>query len=121
MVLIPALAFVGWQIYIDARFGTNVLKSSPGLRPPFANVVDEVRRSLHQDSPAGAAWDIAYLLGLIFILLLLGDEWGDSRFGAPLFITLLLAGLEQRDRLALRICVLAAALTALIPVALGGG
>ena len=148
VVLIPALAFVGWQIYIDARFGTNVLKSSPGLRPPFANVVDEVRRSLHQDSPAGAAWDIAYLtlavaglgaavrlvlrranaasiaallLGLIFILLLLGDEWGDSRFGAPLFITLLLAGLEQRDRLALRICVLAAALTALIPVALGGG
>ena len=87
--------------------------------------VNEVRRSLRQDSPAGSAWDIAYLtlavaglgaavrlvlrranaasiaallLGLIFILLLLGDEWGDSRFGAPLFITLVLAGLEQRDR-----------------------
>jgi hypothetical protein len=148
VLLIPTLAFVGWQIYIDARFGTNVLSSSPGVRPPLKNIVDELRRSFRQDSPLAVLWDVSYLalalagliaaitlvirrvssvttaaflFGLIFILLLLGDEWGDSRFGAPLFVTLLLAGLEMRARYAVRICVLAAALTALIPLALGGG
>jgi hypothetical protein len=148
VVLVPTLAFVGWQIYIDARFGTNVLASSPGIRPPLQNVIDEIRRSVNHDAPAATAWDIGYLVlavaglaaavaivarritdasvaallfGATFVVLLLGDEWGDSRFGAPLFITLLLAALEERARLALWICVLAATMTALIPTALAGG
>jgi hypothetical protein len=148
VVAIPAVAFVGWQIYIQLRFGSNVLKSSPGILPPFKNVVDEIRRSLNQDSPLASLWDIAYLslavagllaavtlavrrltdasaaavlFGVLFVVLRLDDEWGGSRFGAPLLVVLLLAGLDRRARPVLWICALAAALTALIPSALGGG
>jgi hypothetical protein len=54
-------------------------------------------------------------------LLLFSDEWNDTRLSTPLFALVLLVGLEQQDGLAVRVCALGVALTALIPIALGGG
>jgi hypothetical protein len=50
----------------------------------------------------------------------LGDVWSDARLSAPLFVLLLIDGLHQGNRYAVRIGAAAAALTILIPFAIGG-
>jgi hypothetical protein len=104
-----------------------------------------VRRALRSGSVVSSAWDLAYLglmlagLGaavalarrsvsapviaaLLFSLSLLvltfGNDWSYTRLSAPLFATLLLAGLERRARPAIAVCVAVAALGALVPLAI---
>jgi hypothetical protein len=147
-VVVPAIAFLGWQVYIDSRYGGNVLSTAQSMMVPFDNFLQEARHALRQDAPLEGVWDLCYLAltlaamavavrlawrrvtaaslaAVLFAasltLLLFSDEWNDTRLSAPLFVVVLLVGLEQRDRLAVRVCALAAALTVLIPVALGGG
>ena len=147
-VVVPAVAFLGWQAYIDSRYGGNVLSTAQSLTVPFANFVAEARHALRQDAPLEGAWDLCFLTltltamgagvrlvsrrataaslaALLFAasltLLLFSDEWNDTRLSTPLFALVLLVGLEQQDGLAVRVCALGVALTALIPIALGGG
>lgn len=116
--------------------------------PPGRDFRDEIRRSVHDDPGPAAAWDIAYigllivaiaaalltlrrgllaptmaalLSGAVVSVVYLGDQWGISRYGAPVFGALLIAGLRTGLRGPLRICALAALLTLLVPVVIAGG
>ena len=145
VVILPAAAFIAWQAYIDARYGGNVAStSSASYLPPFVGVIDEVRHALADGSRRDTAWDLAYLglmaagipaaialvrqkssaagiaaalFGLSLLVVVFGDPWSYTRLSAPMFAALLLAGLQQRNRLALLICAAAATLTVLMPFA----
>ncbi|HET9102799.1 MAG TPA: hypothetical protein VFN55_05545 [Solirubrobacteraceae bacterium] len=93
--------------------------------PPFNDVKAEIQRSAAQDSPAMTAWDVIYmalvigatlnvitllrrapraasitalLSGLIFGIIFLGDQWGVSRYGAPVLGAAVIAGLQLGRR-----------------------
>lgn len=143
--VVPGLAFGAWQAYIHVRYGGSTAAPGTAYQLPFVGVVDEVRRALRSGSVVSSAWDLAYLglmlagLGaavalarrsvsapviaaLLFSLSLLvltfGNDWSYTRLSAPLFATLLLAGLERRARPAIAVCVAVAALGALVPLAI---
>jgi hypothetical protein len=147
VVLLPFAVFAAWQLYIDLRYGANVsgTASSP-FSSPGQNVVDEVRHAIHADLGSGA-WSLAYLtvmlVGMLASVLAVvrrvtaasltavlfaaslsfttfGDAWSYGRLSAPMFAALLLDGLEQRRRGLLRLCVVAAAFSPLIPLTLRG-
>ena len=117
---------------------------------PGVGLVTAVTELLDQ-APKEAAWDLAYLLlcvaavvaaiaavrrdrgpealfcvGQAAIVALLGevfwiDHWSFTRVTAPLFASLLLAGVSSRNRSAIAISCAAAVLTLLIPAALNTG
>ena len=144
-VVMPAAAFLGWQLYIHTLHAPSAAATGLPLFPPFNDFVVEIRRVLHQDSPLQACWELAYialtvagivvafsllrrgtsapvvmgpLVALYLPVVAFGDQWGLTRYTAPLFLVLLLAGLEQRSRAALTISAAAAGLTALIALVL---
>jgi len=145
VVVVPAVAFLSWQAYINVRYGGNVAGTSPLAWPPFEGLVDELRRVVDEASLRGAAWELAYLglvlaalgtaaalvvrrriiaaslaallLSLSLLIQMFGDHWSYTRLTAPVFAALLLAGLELRSRFALGVCVASAALTAFVPLA----
>jgi hypothetical protein len=145
-VVIPVAVFLAWQVYIHARYSAAAAAASSPLLP-FKDFVDEVRYALAHDSPAGALWDLVYLLlilagmgaavalvvrrisaptiaaalfALSLTVIVFGDQWGDTRYSAPLFATLLLGGLELGSRRATAICAVAAGMTLFLPVAIVG-
>ena len=143
VVVLPALAFLGWQAYVDARYGANVAGTSLAFLPPFQGVVDELRHAVHDPSARNTAWELAYLgvmgaaiaiavagawrvtaegvaaalLGLTLLVLVFGDPWSYTRLSAPMFAALLLDSLERRRGWALAVCAAAAALTVVAPFA----
>ena len=143
-VAIPAVVFIAWHAYLDARYGGNLASSSLAFAAPFRGAWDEVRHAVHDPSARNIAWDLAYLalmgagilvalartwrgvtasgvaaglFGLLLLVLVFGDQWSYTRLSAPMFAALLLSGLERRDRLALGVCAAAAGLTVLAPLA----
>ncbi|HWF72491.1 MAG TPA: hypothetical protein VG186_04055 [Solirubrobacteraceae bacterium] len=145
VVLVPAAAFIAWQVYIDARYGSNVTStSSASYQPPFVGLIREVRRTFTLGSRRDILWDLAYLalilagitaaialvrekvtvaavaavaFGLSLLVVTFGDSWSYTRLSAPMFAALLIAGLQQRRRPVLLICAAAAVMTALVPLA----
>jgi hypothetical protein len=145
VVIVPALAFIAWQAYIDARYGASVTgTSSASYQPPFVGLIREVRRTFDLGSRRDILWDLAYLglistgivaalalvrqkvtvpgvaavaFGLSLLVVTFGDSWSYTRLSAPMFATLLIAGLEQRHRPALLVCAAAAAMTLVLPLA----
>lgn len=149
-VIAPVAAYVAWQAYVDARYGGSVGSPSSAFLPPFVGLIDEVRHAIADHSLRNAAWDLAYLglmaagittaivlvrqkitaaglaaaaFALSLLVLTFGDPWSYTRLSAPMFATLLLAGLRQQHRPALAICAAAAALSTVAPLApwLGAG
>ncbi len=143
-VVLPTVALAGWHAYISLRTGGSV--GGAGLTLPFVNFVDEFR-SLGSTPTALAGWEVAYLLLMIvavaaallslrrqvtaanvaaalFALTVLvapfNDAWGDARDSLPMLALLLVIGLERREPAWLGICVAAAAMTALVPLAIPG-
>jgi hypothetical protein len=57
----------------------------------------------------------AALFGVSLLFLVFGDPFSYTRASAPMFATLLVGGLEQRSRPALTVCVVATAMTAIMP------
>ncbi len=145
VVIVPAVAFIAWQAYIDARYGSNVTStSSASYQPPFVGLIDEVRHTLDLGTRRDILWDLAYLgvisagiaasiallrqkvtvtaiaavaFGLSLLVVTFGDSWSYTRLSAPMFAALLLAGLQLRNRPALLICAAAAFMTAVLPLA----
>jgi hypothetical protein len=145
VVIVPAAAFVAWQVYVDARYGSNVAStSSSSYQAPFVGLIDEVRRTFSLGSRRDILWDLAYLglisagiaasfalvrekvtvpavaavaFGLSLLVVTFGDSWSYTRLSAPMFAALLLGGLWQRNRAALLICAAAAVMTAIAPFA----
>ncbi len=144
-VVIPAVAFLGWQAYVAVRYGGPVPGTSATF--PFATFVDALRDAIHSKPHRLAGWDVAYQLlviaavvvavlslrrdlsALSFAAALLalslsvaGYEpvWGDTRDSLPVFALLLVSGLEHRRGVNLWICGAAAGMTALIPLAIPG-
>lgn len=141
---IPAVAFVGWRLYVTSRNG-GALQLSSALHLPTFNA--SLSAAVHTHPHSVAAWDVAYealmLLAVLAALLAVwrnrdafsiaaalmalslfvaGFEpvWGDTRDSLPVFALLLCAGLVNRRRLELVPCVAAAAMTLLIPFAIPG-
>jgi hypothetical protein len=144
VVLVPAIAYLGWQLYASVRYGGWLASPGSAYRPPFVGFVDELRRALDDHSRRDTVWDVAYLLlsaagilaaldlvrrrvsaaavaaalfGLSLLILVFGDPWSYTRLSAPMFAALLLGGLELRSRPALTVCAAAAALTLVAPFA----
>jgi hypothetical protein len=62
----------------------------------------------------------AVLFAAVLTVIVFGDQWGDTRYSAPLFAALLLGGLELRSRSALAVCAAVTAMTVVMPLALTG-
>jgi hypothetical protein len=145
VVVVPTVCFFLWQAYITIRFGGLV--GSAGLHPPFVNLVDELRASLHNSDKLLAGFDVLYValilaacaaafvsvrrrltitsaavcaVAISVLLPTMGDVWSDTRDTAPLFALLLVDGLHRRNRSSVVICLAAAAMTLLIPLAVPG-
>jgi hypothetical protein len=144
VVVVPSAIFAAWQAYLMARYGGPI--GGAGLSVPLANLVQELRGSFRGYGPT-AVWDLANVLLILaasgaavwslsrrvtvintaacalaigVLVPTLGDVWSDARLSAPLFVLLLVDGLHQGNRYAVRIAAAAAALTVLIPFAIGG-
>lgn len=116
--------------------------------PPGSNIRTEIRRTLSHDAAGPAIWELAYwvllaagavsalalvrrglraatvtalLSAAIVTVIFLGDQWGVSRYGAPVLGALLVAGLQLRSRAVPWVCALAVVLTLAIPVIIPGG
>ena len=139
VIVIPAVAFTAWQLYVAVRNG-----GPPGTAPagvPLFNLVQEAGWSLRDWPAAVGGWDAVYValvfgamgLGLrslrhritvtsaatcalcvCIALPTLGDYWGDTRLSAPLLSMLLLDGLQRRDRLSVALATAASAMTLFI-------
>jgi hypothetical protein len=144
VIVIPTAVFAAWLAYVMARYGGPI--GGAGLGLPLVNLVQELRASFRGYGPT-AVWDLAYVLLILaasvaavwslrrrvtvinaaacalalgVLVPTLGDVWSDSRLSAPLFALLLVDGLHQRNRYAVRIGTAAAAMTILIPFAIPG-
>lgn len=115
--------------------------TSPLLLPSFSGLADRVRLLLSGTPPLIATWEVVYLVlvvaaaltalllvrrgraagigALLFagtlVLIQFGDQWGLTRYTAPLFAMLLLVGLERQSRLAKTICVAATGMSLFLP------
>jgi hypothetical protein len=145
VIAVSAAAFLGWQAYLDLRFGTNASASSSYVFP-LKSFFDEIRQSLTHASALAGAWELCFLalialglaasialwrgganavsiaavlFGISLLPLTFGDFWSYTRLSAPMFAALLLAGLERGNRFALTVCASAAALTLFIPAMVG--
>ncbi len=63
----------------------------------------------------------AVLTAAVLTVIFLGDQWGISRYGAPMFGALLLSGLRAGVRAPPRLCAAAAVLTLFVPFVVPGG
>ncbi len=146
--IVPLAAFSAWQVYIDVRYGGNVAATGgSSFVAPATNFVAEVSHALGKSSPLAGGWDLVYLaltlgailtalallrrrvtaagvaaalFGMSLLVLDFGDDWSYTRLSAPLFVALLMAGLERRSRFTLSLCATVAATGALIPLAITG-
>jgi hypothetical protein len=146
-VAIPAGAFLAWQLYIHGLYAPTAAVVAKPVLPPLRDFVNEVTFALGHDSPLTAVWDLAYLglilagmcaslvmllrrpsapamaavlCGVSVSVIFFGDQWGDTRYSAPMFLALLLAGLESGSRRVPRLCAAVAAMTIFLPVAVVG-
>ena len=142
-VALPGISLIGWQLYVTLRDGGSLPLSPTARWPTF---VSSLNAAVHS-SFAFAVWDITYeglmLAAAVAALIAAWRKrslfniaatlmaaslffagfqplWGDTRDSLPLFALLLVAGLEQRRRFDLAICVAAATMTVLIPLAIPG-
>jgi len=142
-VVLPALAFLGWELYVIVRNGGVV--GHAALR--FPTFVSSISAAIHSAPAKLIVWDVTYevliLAAVVAALILVWRNrstfaiaamlvgvsmffsgfqpiWGDTRDSLPVLALLLVAGLEQQHRAVLGICVAAAAMTALIPFAIPG-
>jgi hypothetical protein len=143
-VVIPAAAFLAWQVYVDARYGGNAAATGHAFGSPFRGLLDEVSHAANDASRRNTAWDLTYLglmaagtlaalalvwrevtaasvaaalFGVSLMILIYGDPWSYTRISAPMFAALLLAGLVHRNRPALAVCAAATAMTVVLPFA----
>ena len=144
VVVVPGAAYLLWQGYVSARFGGSVASPGSAYKPPLVGVIDEFRHAFDAVAVGSTAWEVGYLVlmvagiavalwlvrrsvgvttiaaalfGLSLLVLVFGDPWSYTRLSAPMFATLLLAGLERRSRAALAVCVLSSTLTVVVPFA----
>ena len=140
VVVLPGVALIAWRLYINLRYGGSVGYAAGSV--PIENLLQELKWSFAGE-PRLALFDCAYvalilaavvrllallrrevtpfglaalLMSLSVLLPRLGDIWADTRLSGAMFALLVITGLQQRDRTALRIAGAAAALT--VPVAL---
>jgi len=143
----PLAVFAGWQVYLVDRFDRLASSTTPEgqFGAPLGGLIDSADRALSDASLGGAAWDLAFLLliagalvaavvaarhgltapaaaavGFAVVAVLVSydsDHWNYTRLTAPLLASLVVLGLDQRDRVALAVPALAACLTFLIPIA----
>lgn len=143
VVVVPATVFAAWLAYVTARYGGRV--GGAELSLPLMNMVQEVRWSIQRGPPLLAAWDLVYVLlilaaavaalislrrrvtitsagaGVLALGVLVptfGDVWSDTRLSAPLFVMLLVDGLQRGSRRSVLISASAAAMSLLIPFAI---
>jgi len=147
----PVSVFVAWQLYLVERFDRLAFSTTPEgqFGAPLGGLLDSADRAVSDASLGGAVWDLAFLLlvlaavvvavlalrhGLaapvvaatsfaVFALIVSydSDHWNYTRLTAPLMASLVVVGLDERDRAALAIPALVACLTVLIPVAFSAG
>jgi hypothetical protein len=145
VMVVPAVVFAGWQIYLRIRFPGSLSAPASAYQAPFTALYLEARHALRSGPALGALWDLAYLslmmagigaslrlswrspsayriaallFGLSLLVLTFGSDWSYTRLSAPMFAALLLAGLEAGDRTALIICSGVAALGLVGPLVL---
>jgi hypothetical protein len=143
----PACVFVAWQLYLVERFDRLASSTTPRgqFGAPFEGLFDSVDRALSDPSFGGMVWDLCFLLFVLgaavaavlavrrgpsapavaavcfaVVSVLVdygGDHWNYTRVAAPLFASLVVLGVAERDRAPLAVPSLAACLTLLIPIA----
>jgi hypothetical protein len=144
-IALPTAAFLTWQAWITLRTGGFVGSPSGGF--PVWNLIQEIHWSLSSGLPLYGVWDTVYVI-LIAVAVVLsawslvrrrtlvaaaavaaslgvlvptfGDSWSDTRLSAPLFALLLIDGLQHEDRLAVRLCGGAAAMSIVALLAIPG-
>lgn len=139
---LPVAAFLSWQAYIRLRQAPSSLPPISAFQWPLVSLMRQAGQLFAGRPTVSNLWDLAYLVailtgivaafalvrrrisapavaavlfGLMVPILSLSSEWGYTRESTPLFASLLLGGLAGRMRPAIRVCVVVAALGAVIP------
>ena len=142
VIAAPAAAYVLWQVYVSLRYGGSVASPATAYKPPLVGVIAEFRHAFASVALRSTLWEVAYLALMVagiavalqlarrrvgvstaaaalfacsLLVLEFGDPWSYTRLSAPMFATLLLAGLERGSRTAVAVCALASALTVVVP------
>jgi hypothetical protein len=143
--LIPGAVFAAWQGYVTLRNGS--IPKGAGTMFPFTTFARDIHDAFQTPPPSFTHWDLLYeaivIIGVIVALTTIWRRpnvfsiaaalfafglsvgafepvWSDTRDSLPLLSMLLLAGLQDRRRLNLAICLSAAATTAIVPLAIPG-
>ncbi|HET9102347.1 MAG TPA: hypothetical protein VFN55_03260 [Solirubrobacteraceae bacterium] len=149
-VVVPALAFWGWQLYARTRVlgaGAGHAQISGGTVASLSGYSAELHGIFVHPFTAASLWDLAcvalmlvasilavtllrrgaraeVLAAILFaaslVVITFGDWWGEGRYSLPLFAMVLIAGLEHRSRVALGICATVAVLGVAIPYVVPG-
>jgi hypothetical protein len=145
-IAVPLLAFAGWQLYLHTLATPTAAAAEAPVMPPFNDFVVSVRLALATHSPAAMIWvglflaitlwgmglavaDLrfgvsaaavaAVLFALTLPVIVFNAEYlSMMRYPAPMFLALLLVGLERRSRATLAACGAMTAMTFLFPVLL---
>lgn len=115
--------------------------TGPPQSPSLSRVWERVHALLNTAIPQVASWEILYLVLIVvaavaalrlalrgsaagvaallmaatLLIIAFGDQWGLTRYSAPVFAMVLLGSLEHRSRLATAACALAAAMSLGLP------
>jgi hypothetical protein len=115
--------------------------TGPPQSPSLTSIWERVHSLLGSAAPQVAYWELVYLvliivaavaalrlaargsaagvaallMGATLLIIDFGDQWGLTRYSAPLFAMVLVGGLERGSRLATRVCAAAAAMTICLP------
>ena len=149
-VLVPAAAFYGWHLYVQLHVHVRGVATGQATSAPVTSLtgyIGELHTIFAHRLGASGLWDLAYValmvagsvLGLLalrrglrapaiaallfagtLLVVLFGDWWGETRYSAPMFGALLLAGLELRSPVLLRTCALVAGMGVLAPLVIPG-
>jgi hypothetical protein len=143
-VLAPVGAYAAWQLYLRSRPGRIPGGADHPTFPPFRDFVDAGAAAVRTGSAGHMVFVLGYLLltlggiavslwllrrgrgamllmaalygVLVLPLAFLSDGLALTRYTAPLFFCLLIAGLQHRCRPALSIAAGASAMTLLLPL-----
>lgn len=149
-VVIPAAAFVGWQAYLHIRVSAVPGGAMQATGTPVSSLMGylgELHAIFSRPLWPIGVWELGYIAlmvagslvalallrrgpraptvaALLFagtlMIILFGDWWGETRYSAPMFGALLLAGLELRSRTALGVCTAVASMGTVAPLFIPG-
>ncbi|MGH2876925.1 MAG: hypothetical protein ACRDLV_11800, partial [Solirubrobacteraceae bacterium] len=145
LIVVPCVSYVAWQVYIRLELPkVPGAPQVAATGPPAGSITgfpDRLAPVLHGVAGVVSTWELIYV-GLMLVAMLAAivlvrrgsaaamaalmfaailtvvqftDQWVLTRYSAPLFGALLIAGLDQRSRPVKAVCAAAGAMSIFLP------